>query len=421
MTVFLAPVSTQQWFSNTGAPLAGGQLFFYAAGTVTPQNTYTDNTGATPNANPIILSASGFPPNEIWFTGGLKYKLIVEDALNNPVGITLDNLSGINDIGAPSATSEWLVAPTPTYVSSTSFTAVGDQRTTFTNGRRIQASVTAGTVYGEVVSTVFTSLTTVTVQMDPGQALDSGLSSINVGITSYFNTSVPLPNPAGGSLVSAATLNLELNADYANIITGTTTITAVILAQGKVRTLVAQSAGLTVQAGASLITPSGRNIIATAGDAFTFFASNGNIYATIQRQVLPNFYAYMSASQTITTTTTQLAIPNVTVNDGTGYSVSTNKFTPQVPGRYTILVMGQVSSPSASLNCQILVRKNGSLATGSQFPITTVSNTTIADAIISAFYIVDLNGSTDYIDLAADTGNGTCSLQAYFAGYKIDP
>ena len=55
----LAPFFKQQFFDNDGAPLAGGKVYSYTAGTSTPLATYTDQGGATPNANPVILDANG--------------------------------------------------------------------------------------------------------------------------------------------------------------------------------------------------------------------------------------------------------------------------------------------------------------------------------------------------------------------------
>lgn len=49
----------QQFFGNTGAILNGGKLYTYAAGTSTPQATYTDSALLVPNANPIILDSAG--------------------------------------------------------------------------------------------------------------------------------------------------------------------------------------------------------------------------------------------------------------------------------------------------------------------------------------------------------------------------
>ena len=48
-----------QFFSNSGVPLSGGKIFSYAAGTTTPQATYTSSSGLTPHSNPIILDSAG--------------------------------------------------------------------------------------------------------------------------------------------------------------------------------------------------------------------------------------------------------------------------------------------------------------------------------------------------------------------------
>jgi hypothetical protein len=42
----------------SGTPYAGGKLYSYAAGLVTPQDTYSDAIG-TPNTNPVILDSAG--------------------------------------------------------------------------------------------------------------------------------------------------------------------------------------------------------------------------------------------------------------------------------------------------------------------------------------------------------------------------
>lgn len=53
------PVPIQQFLDNSGAVVPGGLLFTYAAGGTVKTTTYTDATGATPNANPIVADASG--------------------------------------------------------------------------------------------------------------------------------------------------------------------------------------------------------------------------------------------------------------------------------------------------------------------------------------------------------------------------
>ena len=55
----LMPRGKQAYFDNAGDPLAGGRLYTYAAGTSTPLATYSDQAGAVPNTNPVVLDARG--------------------------------------------------------------------------------------------------------------------------------------------------------------------------------------------------------------------------------------------------------------------------------------------------------------------------------------------------------------------------
>lgn len=77
-----------------GSLLNAGNLFTYAAGTSTPQATYTDSTGLFANPNPIVLLTDGRVPLEIWLVDGLSYKFVLKDSLGNTIGI-YDNLYGL--------------------------------------------------------------------------------------------------------------------------------------------------------------------------------------------------------------------------------------------------------------------------------------------------------------------------------------
>lgn len=67
------------YIDEAGVPLVGGQLFFFASGTNTPQNTFADGALTTPNANPLIADARGqFGP--IFLDPTLGYKVKLEDA-----------------------------------------------------------------------------------------------------------------------------------------------------------------------------------------------------------------------------------------------------------------------------------------------------------------------------------------------------
>jgi hypothetical protein len=96
----LFPLSVLPWIrpqflDADGNPLAGGLLYTYITGTITPQPTYTDPDGDTPHTNPIELDSSGLPPSPIYLlpTG---YKFV----LDNADGVMVDTIDGIEDVGA---------------------------------------------------------------------------------------------------------------------------------------------------------------------------------------------------------------------------------------------------------------------------------------------------------------------------------
>lgn len=89
--MILSPLVKQRFFDANGVPLAGGQLFTYAAGTTTPQTTYS-NQGGTTNTNPVVLDANGYA--DVWIDPTKSYKFVLEDALNNVLW-TVDNVNGL--------------------------------------------------------------------------------------------------------------------------------------------------------------------------------------------------------------------------------------------------------------------------------------------------------------------------------------
>lgn len=211
-----------QYDDGNGALASGYRLFFYAAGSTTKQNTYNSSTGLSANSNPLTLNALGEPSTEIWLTAGLSYKMVLapagsDDPPNAPTW-TEDVITGVND--ATVSASEWVAGPTPTYVSGTQFTLAGDQTSIFTVNRRIQATVTAGTVYGYISVSAYAALTTITVVLDSG-ALDSGLSAVNYALLNSTNPSVPAQFPKNGGPANFTTLS-----NTGNITTSAGQITA---------------------------------------------------------------------------------------------------------------------------------------------------------------------------------------------------
>lgn len=173
----------------SGNPTVGYKMFMYAAGsTSTKQNSYTNSTGSVANINPIILNALGQTPNELWWDASLLYKVVLApstdtDPPTNPVW-TVDNLQGMNSGAGATSANEWVLysASAIAFVNASSFTLVGNQTLTFHIGRRLQLMTSAGFVYGRITNSVFAASTTVTVQMDGSQVLDSGLSAVYYSI-----------------------------------------------------------------------------------------------------------------------------------------------------------------------------------------------------------------------------------------------
>lgn len=86
----LSPTPKLQFFGTDGLPLVGGKLYTYAAGTTTPIATYTDNTQASLNTNPIILDSAG--QANVWLADSITYKYTLTDADNVPL-FTVDYVS----------------------------------------------------------------------------------------------------------------------------------------------------------------------------------------------------------------------------------------------------------------------------------------------------------------------------------------
>lgn len=84
----LMPNGRQQYFNDSGALLAGGKIYTYAAGTTTPKATYTTAAGTVENANPVILDARG--EAAIFWDG--SYYVEVKDA-DGVLIYSVDNVS----------------------------------------------------------------------------------------------------------------------------------------------------------------------------------------------------------------------------------------------------------------------------------------------------------------------------------------
>lgn len=114
-SVALAPSLHPQFVDGTGKVLSGGFLYFFAAGTSTPQNTYADNLGTIANPNPIPLDATGAPSNgstqvQVWLLNS-SYKVcgyssaLVQQWCSDNVN-SYQILTGVQNIVFGSVTSD---------------------------------------------------------------------------------------------------------------------------------------------------------------------------------------------------------------------------------------------------------------------------------------------------------------------------
>ena len=117
MTVYLSAFAGAGWqfFTDDNSVLSGGKIYTYAAGTTTPQTTYTSVLGTTANSNPIVLDSGGRLPEDMWLTEGLLYRFVLTDSNDVQIG-TYDDIGGINDVSTQSIA--WsTITGTPTTVA----------------------------------------------------------------------------------------------------------------------------------------------------------------------------------------------------------------------------------------------------------------------------------------------------------------
>jgi len=293
-TTFLAPDPLQGTFLIPGSntPGSGVQLFLYAAGSSTKQTAYKDSAGSSAWSNPIVLDSGGNLPSGgvIWLTSGTPYKAVYApsndtDPPASPYR-TIDNLSGINDVTAAAAGTEWTAGPAVTYIGSTQFSVLGDQTATLTVGRRVRTTNTGGAVYGYITTSSFgATITTVTIATDSG-SLDSGLSSMSYGLLSSVNVSYPTPIVSSYKVVGCNCLNnsgtpntqFDMNAD------------AVVLKDSSNRTVVRTNPGSITNNVSTASSANGRDQAgAFTASTFVYFywIWNGATLATLSSATAP--------------------------------------------------------------------------------------------------------------------------------------
>ncbi|MFV2055407.1 MAG: right-handed parallel beta-helix repeat-containing protein [Thiohalomonadales bacterium] len=168
----LMPYVRPKYLDDASVLAIGYQLYFYAAGSTTKQDTFTDSSLATPNPNPIILNARGEPDNagtpiDVYFTPGLAYKVVLAtdtdtDPPTSPVW-SVDNVTDTGGGGGGSSTGQYLSSTPAVYINSVSFYLAGiDVTADFHPGRRVWLGGVSDR-YGVIQSSSFGPNTSVVV------------------------------------------------------------------------------------------------------------------------------------------------------------------------------------------------------------------------------------------------------------------
>lgn len=194
-----------QFFDNNGDPLSGGKVFTYAAGTTTPQATFTTNAGNVAHANPIVLDSAGRVPSggEIWLTDSVSYKFLITNSTGTTIG-TYDNLTGNGNGLLPllSASSG---------SSLVGFLQSGTSATARTVQDKLRETVSVKD-FGAVGDGVAND--TVAIQ----NAINSVLSTVCSGVVVFPPGKYKITNVNAIGNVSAYYKNLELRGDGATLL-----------------------------------------------------------------------------------------------------------------------------------------------------------------------------------------------------------
>ncbi len=115
-------LSLSQQLDSLGAPLRDGRLYFFAAGTSTPQSAYRDVDLTLPYPNPITLDAAGRVPAFYLADGQIKIRL------TNAAGVTQVAADNLLVVGASSGSGS---APS---VDATTVLQTGDLKVRYGTG-----------------------------------------------------------------------------------------------------------------------------------------------------------------------------------------------------------------------------------------------------------------------------------------------
>lgn len=270
----LTPVAKMQFLDVTGAPLVGGLLYTYAAGTTTPQASYTDSTGAQANTNPVVLDARG--EANIWLASSTyKFRLCASD---NTELWTVDNIS------APTSSLSPVLSGNVTIDSDSAGPALKITQTGTGPVLRVQDAVDPDVTPFLIDSTgqvgIGTQAPSTALDVNDGviQLSSSGTSRTTISADSS-NSTINSPGSRGLLLATGGTTRVTISSagvvtfSGATVFSGGATITGNVAVTGTL----SSTGALTVSSGGAAIT--GNSSVSGTLTATTFSGAWANIPA----------------------------------------------------------------------------------------------------------------------------------------------
>jgi len=317
----LTPVAKMQFLDATGAPLVGGLLYTYAAGTTTPQASYTDSTGATANTNPVVLDARG--EANVWLASATyKFKLASSD---NTELWTVDNIS------APTSSLSPVLSGNVTIDSNSAGPALKITQTGTGPVLRVQDSVDPDVTPFIIDSTgqvgIGTQSPSTALDVDNGviQLSSSGVSRTTISADAS-NSTINSPSTRGLILSTGGTPRITIASGGGVTFSGAVTASggATIAGNVAVTGTLSSTGALTVSSGGASITggltvPSGgaaitgnSTVTGTLNATSTLTAQNGLTVSTGGASITGN----STVTGTLNATSTLTAQNGLTVSAG---------------------------------------------------------------------------------------------------------
>ena len=236
------------------------------------------------------------------------------------------------------------------------------------------------------------------------------------GGTAYAVDDVVSYNGTSYICILASTGNLPTNATYWNVMAqGGTDLTTTLTTQGD---LVYRDGSGLQRLGAG-----------TSGQALVTQGTGANpIWSTVGGSNTPSFFAVSTGTEdnvnVADNTLTKMTFSTEVYDTDSCYDNSTNyRFTPTEAGKYFVFTKAMSDNVIANATSKLEFYKNGSQM-DDQYRMRFKTGGTVGDIehtmILSA--IIDMNGSTDYIEVYAahDNGSNTGGLyDKHFGAYKL--